>query len=108
MQGSAEDAARLVAPLRELGAEFDLFGSMPASAISQFHGDPDGPVPAAGDGMLLRDLPVEAIEAFAEFVASPTGMPLMTVEFRLLGGELAPGRGDAAAVVGADDVPQLR
>jgi len=52
--------------------------------------------------MLLRDLPVDALQAFAGFAASPAGMPLLSVEFRLLGGELAPGRGEGGAVADLD------
>ncbi len=101
-QEDVEEAARLVAPLRALAPELDLFGSMPASALSQIHGDPEGPVPAAGDGMMLRDLPSEAVEAFAEFASSPQAAPLMSIEFRLLGGELAPGRGEGGVVADFD------
>ncbi len=101
-QETVEEAARLVAPLRALAPELDMFGSMPASALSQIHGDPEGPVPAAGDGMMLRDLPADAIDAFVAFAESADAAPLMSIEFRLLGAELAPGRGEGGVVADFD------
>ena len=41
-----DEAARLLAPLRELGPELDTFAQGPATALSELHMDPPEPVPA--------------------------------------------------------------
>ena len=55
--GSASDGAALVQPLRDLGPEFDTIAMMPTSELSVVNMDPDFPLPYAGDGILLTDLP---------------------------------------------------
>ena len=60
--------------------------------------DPEQPVPGAGDGVLLDDFTLEAIEALVELVP---GSPLLSVEIRQLGGALgrpAPGHGAIATL----------
>ena len=51
------EAARLLAPLRELGPELDTFAQVPATALSELHMDPPEPVPAAADGRRHRRVP---------------------------------------------------
>ena len=63
------------------------FGPMPSAAVVRLHGDPEDPVPAVGDGMLLERLDDLAIEMFLR-VAGP-GSPLLAAELRHLGGALA-------------------
>jgi FAD binding domain len=63
------------------------FGPMPSAAVARLHGDPEDPVPAIGDGMLLETLDDLAIEMFLR-VAGP-GSPLLAAELRHLGGALA-------------------
>jgi FAD/FMN-containing dehydrogenase len=63
------------------------FGPMPSAAVARLHGDPEDPLPAIGDGMLLARLDDWAIETFLR-VAGP-GSPLLSAELRHLGGALA-------------------
>jgi FAD/FMN-containing dehydrogenase len=63
------------------------FGPMPSAAVAHLHGDPEDPVPAIADGILLDRLDDAAIDAFLR-VATP-GSPLLAVELRQLGGALA-------------------
>ncbi len=63
------------------------FGPMPSSAVARLHGDPEEPVPAIGDAVLLDRLDDLAIESFLR-VAGP-GSPLLAAELRHLGGALA-------------------
>jgi FAD/FMN-containing dehydrogenase len=63
------------------------FGPMPSAAVARLHGDPEDPVPAVGDGMLLEKLDDWAIHAFLR--AAGPGSPLMAAELRHLGGALA-------------------
>ena len=39
----------------------DTFATIPPTGLAALHNDPPEPVPGAGDGMLLDDLPAEAI-----------------------------------------------
>jgi hypothetical protein len=91
----AEDADAVLAPLRALGPELDTFRPTPMTELSLLHMDPDGPVPGAGDGMLLRGVDAGLVEAFVG-VAEATGPALLSLELRHLGGALgrpAPGGG---------------
>jgi hypothetical protein len=63
--------------------------------------DPEHPVPGIGDHMLLRDLTPEAIENVVGAAGAESTSPLLSVEFRHLGGALArpePGNGATAAI----------
>jgi FAD/FMN-containing dehydrogenase len=93
--GDVEAGAELIAPLRELGPEIDLFGPMPPVGLSKLHMDPEGAIPAArSDTMLLSDeLDDAAIDAVVAVAGAGTGSPLVMVELRHLGG--AAGRSGA-------------
>jgi hypothetical protein len=99
--GSEADGAELLAPLRELGPAIDTFATIPASALSTLHMDPDHPVPGIGDGMMLADLTPETVEALVEAAGPGSGSPLVSVELRHLGGALAqpaPGQGAVGTI----------
>jgi hypothetical protein len=89
------EAERLEAQLRYAGTPIlGGFGPMPSAGILRLHGDPEDPVPAIGDAILLDRLDDWAIETFLN-VAGP-GSPLLAAELRNLGGALAtppPGAG---------------
>jgi FAD/FMN-containing dehydrogenase len=94
----ADEAEELLAPLRALGPAIDTFRVTPVEELAALHMDPDGPVPSSGDGLLLAELPAEAVRAVARFAAPD--VPLLSVEVRHLGGALTPGRTAAGAVDG--------
>ncbi|MDX6728074.1 MAG: hypothetical protein QOK49_2879 [Baekduia sp.] len=82
------EATRLEQRLRSVATPIlGGFGPMPSAAVVRLHGDPEEPVPAIGDGMLLTKLDDWAIEAFVRTAAS--GSPLLAAELRHLGGALA-------------------
>jgi hypothetical protein len=60
---------------------------MPSAAVAHLHGDPEEPVPAIADGVLLEDLDDDAMATFLRLAAP--GSPLLAVELRHLGGALA-------------------
>jgi FAD/FMN-containing dehydrogenase len=94
--GDEQEGAELLRPLRELGPEIDTTATIPVSALSALHMDPDHPVPGAGDGFLLDDLPAEAIDAVAALAAAGRVDALLSLELRQLGGAIArrsPGSG---------------
>ena len=72
--GSEADGAALIRPFRDLGPEFDTVALMPSSELSLVNMDPDFPLPYAGDGILLDDLPAAAID---EVVRAFVGAPLL-------------------------------
>jgi FAD/FMN-containing dehydrogenase len=93
--GSEADAAALLRPLRDLDPAFDTIVPMPAADLSVVNMDPEAPVPYAGDGALLTDMPREAIDRLVErFV----GSPLLHVEVRHLGGAAAVSSPDHGAL----------
>jgi FAD/FMN-containing dehydrogenase len=87
--GSQEEGEAIVAPLRELGETImDTWAQMPAAGLCHIHMDPEQPVPGIGEGMTIRELPDEAIEAFASVAGPGSGSPLLLSELRHLGGAL--------------------
>jgi FAD/FMN-containing dehydrogenase len=100
--GDEAEGAELVRPLRELGPEIDTVRTIPVSALSALHMDPEHPVPGKGDGMLLADLPAEAVDAVVEVAGADSGSPLLSVELRHLGGALAQARPEHGALGSVD------
>jgi FAD/FMN-containing dehydrogenase len=84
------EASEVLAPLRNLGgAAMDTFATQPPAGISGLHMDPPGPAPYAGAGMLLGDLPSEAIDSFLAAVGPDSDSKLLSVELRHDGGAMA-------------------
>ena len=87
--GDLDDAERVLAPLRELSPEIDMFGAMPTPALVRVHGDPEQPVPGVSDSAMLSELPAAAVQAFVTAAGPGSGSPLLAAELRQLGGALA-------------------
>jgi FAD/FMN-containing dehydrogenase len=86
--GDDAEGAALLAPLRSAAPTIvDTVAPMPYAAIGAVHADPTDPMPVAERGVLLHDLPAEAVDALADVATS--GLPLLGVEVRLLGGATA-------------------
>lgn len=96
-----ERAEEILAPLRALEPEMDMFGRMPAAGLVRIHMDPEGPTPATSQTAMLDSLPEEGIEAFLSAAGADSGSSLLVAELRQLGGAL--GRPHA----GAGALPQL-
>ncbi len=87
--GSQEAGEEIVAPLRELGETImDTWTQMPVEGLCRIHMDPENPVPGLGEGMTIRELPDEAIDAFVGLAGPGSGSPLLLSELRSLGGAL--------------------
>jgi hypothetical protein len=95
----------LIAPLRALGPSLDTVTTTAVADLGRLHMDPDGPVPAHGDGLLLRRLPPAAIDEVVRL--SAPGTPLLSLEIRQLGGAVAPGRDPHAGAADGLDAPFL-
>jgi hypothetical protein len=98
--GSVEEADAILAPLRALGPEIDMFGPVPPIALSYIHMDPEEPVPGDSETAMLDTASPELIEALVdEFERSPM---LLLVELRHIGGELARARFHNGAIAKLD------
>ncbi|HEY2435658.1 MAG TPA: FAD-binding oxidoreductase [Solirubrobacteraceae bacterium] len=86
--GEPAQADELLAPLRSLGPVNDTIATVPMPALSHLHMDPEHPVPAAGDGLMIAELPTQAVELFVQTAGAAAEFPLLTVELRHLGGAL--------------------
>jgi hypothetical protein len=87
--GGQAQGESIVAPLRELGETImDTWGQIPAAGLCHIHMDPENPVPGLGEGMTVRELPDEAIDAFAGLAGPGSDSPLLLSELRQLGGAL--------------------
>ncbi|HEY2552764.1 MAG TPA: FAD-binding oxidoreductase [Streptosporangiaceae bacterium] len=100
--GAPAEADGLLAPLRALQPVTDTIGTMPAQALGSIHLDPDRPVPAMGDGLLLDRLPAQAVDQILDVAGPGTSSPLLTVELRHLGGELRRSRPNSGALAAID------
>jgi hypothetical protein len=94
--GSEAYATEVLAPLRALAPEIDMFAASSPIALSYLHMDPEQPVPGIGDHALLSDVTAETIDAMVAVGGPGSGSPLLAVELRHVGGALgriAPGAG---------------
>jgi FAD/FMN-containing dehydrogenase len=88
--GSREEGEAAFAPLLEIGEPMmNSFDQVQPAALCRIHMDPEQPVPGLGHHRVLRELPDEAIEAFASMSNADSGTPLLLTEIRQMGGALA-------------------
>jgi FAD/FMN-containing dehydrogenase len=85
--GPAEDGAEALAALRALQPEMDTWAPVSPAALSRIHMDPEEPVPARSQTMMLRDLDDAALAAFTAPIQP--GAPVLFGELRHLGGALS-------------------
>jgi hypothetical protein len=99
--GSQEEIGEILAPLRALRPITDTVGVIPARDLGPLHMDPEHPVPAVGDGLLLDAWPAAAVDRVIERAGPQADTVLNVVEVRHLGGELRrarPGNGALASL----------
>ncbi len=90
--GEPTEADELLAPLRALEPEIDTIDVVPAAGLGALTLDPDHPVPVVGDGTMLAALPPAAVDELIRVGGDAVASPLLSVEIRHLGGELARSR----------------
>jgi FAD/FMN-containing dehydrogenase len=100
--GDRADADELIRPLRELGPVNDTIETIAIPALSHVHMDPEQPVPGAGDGLMLDELPAAAVDALVGVAGEDTRFPLLSVELRHLDGELGRARDENGALASID------
>jgi len=99
--GTPAEADALLAPLRGLSPVTDTVQTISMPALGHLHMDPEHPVPSVGDGLMLADLPAEAVSKITVVAGAETGSLLQVVELRHAGGEMKrarPGNGALAAL----------
>ena len=87
--GTEADGNALVAPLRGLDSPYlDTLAMIPAPALGDISGDPQDPVPAIGNGLLLDHFTRETADAYLELGGPSAQTPFVSLEIRQLGGAL--------------------
>jgi FAD/FMN-containing dehydrogenase len=90
--GSPAEADALVAPLRALGPATDTIRMISMPQLTHLHMEPEHPVAAVADGLLLASLPAQAIDAILRVAGPDAGPPRPVVEVRHIGGEMSRAR----------------
>jgi hypothetical protein len=87
--GSATEGEALLAPMRTIAPPiFDTVAEMPYTSIGAVYMDPPEPTPYWDRGMMLADLPREAVDEFVRLTGPDSDCPLISVELRALGGAM--------------------
>ena len=85
--GDFDEAARLLEPMRAVAEPLiDAIRVLPYAAIGAVHADPPNPMPVYEDQALLRELPVEAVDALLAVAGPDADSVQVIVELRQLGG----------------------
>ena len=100
--GDPAHADGLLAPLRALGPSNDTITTVQMPALTHLHMDPEQPVPAAGDGLMVDHLSAGALDTFVEVAGAHAQFPLVSIELRHLGGELRRSRPEHGALDSID------
>jgi hypothetical protein len=88
--GTAEDAERLLDPLRQIPAQFsDSMATVPLSELGAIAAEPVDPMPTAELSGLLRAFDLKAIERLLSVAGASVQSPLSVVQIRHLGGSLS-------------------
>lgn len=95
--GDREEAAKLLAPLRELTPEMDTWDDVEPAALASLHMDPEDPGAIISEQLLIdQPLDPSIVDELLEIAGPGSGSPLAIVELRHTGGALArccPGSG---------------
>jgi len=100
--GDPAHADDLLAPLRALGPTNDTISTVQMPALTHLRMEPEQPVPAVGDGLMVDHLPANALDAFVEVAGAYAQFSLVSIELRHLGGELRRRRPENGALASID------
>src|SRR4051812_2822407 len=111
-------AERLLSPMKVAGTiVLGYVGPMRTDEMDAIHMDPKDPLPGWEKGIVLRELPAEAVDALLSTAGPQLDIPLIMTELRLMGGALGrpaavpdavPGRSGAfSLMVLGPAVPEL-
>jgi FAD/FMN-containing dehydrogenase len=83
------EAERLLSPMKVAGTiVLGYVGPMRTDEMDAIHMDPHDPMPFWDKGMVLRELPAEAVDALLATAGPQLDIPLILAEIRLMGGAL--------------------
>lgn len=85
----SEAAREIIAPLRALKPELDTFDVTPAAALARLHLEPEEPLAAHANSVLLSGLPPDAAEVLVVAAGPGSGSQLLFAEVRQLGGAMS-------------------
>jgi FAD/FMN-containing dehydrogenase len=106
--GDPAEGARLLEPMRAAAPSMmDYVGEMPYAQCDIIHQDPVDPSPAWERGVLLDELPAEAIDSILAIAGPDVEVPLIMVELRLMGGAIARQPAQPNAVAGRNSAYSL-
>lgn len=74
------------------------WGMQPSSAVGTLHGDPEDPLPAIGDSLVLEEITDDTAASFFEAAGPGSDSSLVVAELRHLGGALARPAGDSGVL----------
>ncbi len=88
--GGPPEAERLLAPLRAVdGVVMDLLGPVPNHLLGSIADEPLDPMPSLEHSLLLDDLSEPVVQALLDQVGPDAASPLLFLQVRHLGGEMA-------------------
>ena len=98
--GTPAQADELLAPLRALGPVNDTIRVVTMPELSRVHMDPEEPVPGVGDGVMLAELPAEALDALIDVADEQQQLAAIEERRHLEGGlgRARPGHGALASI----------
>jgi FAD/FMN-containing dehydrogenase len=108
LDGTDEEAAALLAPMRDAGRVLlDGVSRIPSRMVDVIHQDPTDPAPTWERGSLLSGLPAPAVDALLEVAGPGRGHALAMVELRLMGGAVGRPATPPNAVAGREGAYSL-
>jgi len=93
-----QEAEEILAPLRALAPELDMFARIPAAGLLAVHMDPPEPTPAVGTHCVLGPLDSAAVDELLRQVGPGTNTGLLFTELRHLGGAIGRPVADGGAL----------
>jgi len=88
--GSADDGARLLAPMREVAPTLiDTVREMPYAEVGSITNDPTDPAPLWADSCLLREFAADTVETLLRMAGPDVDVPIAVIQLRQLGGAFA-------------------
>ena len=100
--GDPREADELLAPLRAMGPSMDTVSTLPITELGSVHMDPEQPTPVHGDGLMLGDVPEQALTTLVREAGAEAPFPLLSVELRHLEGEVGRRRAGHGALGSID------
>ncbi|MBJ8341149.1 FAD-binding oxidoreductase [Antrihabitans sp. YC3-6] len=85
-----DEYTSIIGAIRALATPLlDTVSDIHYADLGAIHADPTDPMPVSERGMLLAELPVEAIDTFFATVGPDAELPIIMAEIRAMGGALA-------------------